>query len=336
MAINTNTRPRKLKRKLPLRNIVDPELVSSPTSANMLDDLVFPSHHDRVILSQLWDDKDPRSDLPHVILGITNQKKQQSIYLGTRQKSYLQRLKENSSPLSFDLSTQSIIPTSIANSMSIAKEANQYTKSKELDDEVENGDMDVTDDLSQEEHFTILCVTADTPLSQKNDFMIEKSSNQEIIDPDVQEEKVTVHNLEVMEQEDHLHNNQATTNSVMHIIKDEAVKDDMKDESPIESDDSSDDEWMNSTIDNDKQEKMYQNIFEMMSAPKPVVISHKKHQKLVSLKASKSLDWLENITAIFASRKQQKKRKVRREKLRNKLDQPYIIKKKIKSIWHIK
>lgn len=258
MVINANTRPRKIKRKLPLKSIVDPELVSSPASASMLDDLLLPSQRDRVILSQLWDDhnNEARSELAPVILGISNQKKQHHITPGIRHKTYLQRLKENVSPLMFDLSTQSIIPMSIANNMSAVKEANQYTTLTELDDGA-----------------TI------------------------VSEADYIHEEVTVQQQDIPVKES------------------------------FTSDDSSDDEWINSAED-DAQEKVYQDIFDIMSV-KPSIT---RRRKSPSLKASNAHDWLENATASFAPTKRQK---IRRQKLRNKLEQPYIIKKKIKSVWYI-
>lgn len=305
MAINVNTRPRKSRRKLPLKSIVDPELVSAPST--MTDDiLLLPSQHDRVILSQLWDNHqdEQRSTLAPVILGILNQKKQAHVSLGVPPvaKTYLQRLQENNVPTMFDLSSQSIIPISIANNMN----------------------------AKQQEHDQYTFTPSSPPLSFADDEEISVSP--------------------VSEKDEEVRQDDAA-----ETIDSEAVQDTNSVELDGYSEDSSGHDergWLDFSRKDDQQEKVYQDIFDMMSiTPSPsasgleLVVGKEsagsklkdlsRKNKLAVLKASKALDWIENSTNPFLSRKQQKLQRRRRQKLRDKLEQPYIVKKKIKCIWYI-
>ncbi|KAG2211836.1 hypothetical protein INT47_004522 [Mucor saturninus] len=335
MVVNADTRPRKSKRKLPLKSIVDPELVSAPTP--MLDDiLLMPSQHDRVILSQLWDTNETRSsELAPVILGVLNQKKQpHSSATGNNipQKTYLQRLKENTAPVMFDLSTQSIIPTFMANTMSTAKGDNQYTNTSS---------------------FVSPSLPPPPVVSEEDDSLVEHS---ELVTPEVTEPTTVTSTATAT----------ATTSTTAVAEKDsrcdnhEAVQDtnSVKETNEDSEDSSSVDVWLDSCLaqDEDRQNKVYQDIFDMMStlsssstplpssssapelelAPPEPSSGMSRKNKLAVLKASKELDWMENVSNSFATTQKQKKvQRMRRQKLLNKLHQPYIIKKKIKCIWYI-
>ncbi|KAG2233747.1 hypothetical protein INT48_007724 [Thamnidium elegans] len=109
-------RQKRIKRKLPSRNIVDADFVSSSTSARIMDDLLLPSHHDRAILSSLWDNQETtRSELPHVVIASTRRQLVQPS-TNTLEKTYLQRLQEQRKDTT-DLSAQSIIPIALVNNM---------------------------------------------------------------------------------------------------------------------------------------------------------------------------------------------------------------------------
>ncbi|KAI9340126.1 hypothetical protein BD770DRAFT_220036 [Pilaira anomala] len=117
-------RQKKTRRKLPRRNIIDAEFVSSPpTTSRLMDDFLLPSEHDQRILSDLWSNQDstttnnntrPTSNLPNIIIGSTQKKK--LIQPTSTHKTYSQRVQQNEKDTT-DLSTQSIIPISLLNNM---------------------------------------------------------------------------------------------------------------------------------------------------------------------------------------------------------------------------
>lgn len=112
---------KKHKRKLPKRSIVDADLVSSKAtdSARIMDDLLLPSEHDRIILSEIFDannDKEPvhASLLPRVVLGVPNKRKPSHLLRTVNHKTYKERLNTTANNIGddLDLSRHVIIPPS--------------------------------------------------------------------------------------------------------------------------------------------------------------------------------------------------------------------------------
>ncbi|GAA5807011.1 hypothetical protein MFLAVUS_000360 [Mucor flavus] len=121
----TPERQKRIKRKLPTRKIVDAEFVSSSASARIMDDILLPSHHDRAILSSLWDNQETtRSELPHVVIASTHRRLVQSS-TNALEKTYLQRLRGQTKD-STDLSAQSIIPIALVNNMNAKATSTAY------------------------------------------------------------------------------------------------------------------------------------------------------------------------------------------------------------------
>lgn len=147
---------KKHKRKLPKRSIVDADLVSSKAtdSARIMDDLLLPSEHDRIILSEIFDannDKEPvhASLLPRVVLGVPNKRKPSHLLRTVNHKTYKERLNtcaNNGDDL--DLSRHVIIPpssTTAASATTISKKpthTQQATKQEEKENTRTDADME--------------------------------------------------------------------------------------------------------------------------------------------------------------------------------------------------
>lgn len=112
--------------------------------------------------------------------------------------------------------------------------------------------------------------------------------------------------------------------------------------------------WMKQKDDendvNQAQDDVYQNIFNLMSKKPSVTTKKRKAEQIESgslskrlkmLRASKRLDWLENAADnntnnnIKIQKKERAKIQTRKDRLQDKLEQPYIIKKRIKSVWFV-
>jgi hypothetical protein len=119
-------------------------------------------------------------------------------------------------------------------------------------------------------------------------------------------------------------------------------------------DDDEDESWMEDHQDEEDEDNVYSHIFQLMSVPKPTTIDskavpkvtimtkpsiirklgpRKEYKRLLLSKNSAALDWIEN--GCNNDKKKKMLSTKRKRQLSNKLEQPYIIRKRIKSYWKV-